>query len=313
MERAIEAFLTELRIKESTSWNTQLAYASDLRAFLAFLEKSNNCSIGINDLKPQRIAAFLEAEKNAGHKRSTLTRRLATLKKFYVYLENQGQIEAPSWKESAHTFQEVIHTARTGLHALCLSEDQISSLLETMNRFPRPRALRDQAILMLLLETGFTVGQLTALDISDLDLPAGRVNITFADNLQEWFPLGESQAYLERYVFKGRPDLIRDSRETALFISQKDGRLSRQGIWQILNHWGRLVDPPISLSPRLVRHTAVQRMVHRGHPLEKIQRLLGHNNSLSTQALIRRLSAECDNGPARCTNYESDQEANLAF
>jgi integrase/recombinase XerD len=165
---------------------------------------------------------------------------------------------------------------------------------------------------MLLLETGFSVGQLTALELDDLDLPAGRVNLTFADNQQQWFPLGEAQMYLEHYLHKGRPELIRDSRETALFVSQKDGRLSRQGIWQILNHWGRLADPPILLSPRLIRHMAVQRMLRRGYPLKEIQRLLGHNNPLSTSALLRRLSAARKGMPGSFSNLESDQEADFA-
>jgi len=201
----IEAFLAELRTKEMASRSTLLAYARDLHAFLAFLENSIDRSVGINDLKPQRISAFLEAEKNAGLKRSTLTRRLVTLRRFFAYLENQGLIGDHSWMESAPTYEEVIHSARRGRHALCLSDDQIASLLETMNSSPRPRAIRDQAILMLLLETGFSVGQLTALELDDLDLPAGLVNITFADNHQQRFPLEEAQVYLERYLHKGRP------------------------------------------------------------------------------------------------------------
>lgn len=310
LQPEIEAFLTELRTTESVSKSTLLAYASDLRAFMAFLANSIDRSVGINELKPQKISAFLEAEKNAGLKRSTLTRRLVTLRRFITYLENRGVFAGHELIESAHIY-EVIDSARREQPALCLSDDQIARLLETMNRFPRPRALRDQAILMLMLETGFSVGQLTALDLEDLDLTASRVYVTSTDNLQQWYPLGKAQVYLEHYLYQGRSDLIRDSRETALFVSQKDGRLSRQGIWQILNHWGQLVDPPIPLSPRLVRRTAVQRMVHRGRPLKEIQNLLGHDNPLSTRALIRRLLADCETVPESLSNFESDRKTDV--
>jgi integrase len=73
-----------------------------------------------------------------------------------------------------------------------------------------------------------------------------------------------------------------------------DGRLSRQGIWQILNHWGKLVNPPIKLSPRLLRHNAAVRMHRDGKPIPEIQIRLGHRNPLSTRALIRRLENLCD-------------------
>lgn len=308
MEGEIEAFLTELRTKRSASKGTLLAYASDLHAFLAFLGNTVNQPVRINDLEPQKISAFLEAEINASYKRSTLTRRLATLRRFFSFLESQGLLNDHRLTDSAATYQEIINRARSGQHLLCLSSDQIASLLDAMSRNPRPRAVRDQAILMLLLETGLSVRQLTALDLDDLDLPAGQVNILFTENLRQWLPLGEAQAYLERYLQKGRPDLIQDSHETALFVSQKDGRLSRQGIWQILHLWGGKVDPPITLSPRLVRYTAVQRMLRRGRSVAEIQRLLGHNNQLSTLALLRRLSSIIDM-PGSISSFESVQRS----
>ena len=72
-----------------------------------------------------------------------------------------------------------------------------------------------------------------------------------------------------------------------------NGRMSRQGIWQILRHWGRMVVTPITLSPRLVRHTAALRVLRSGRSLVEVQALLGHSNPLSTQALLRRLQIAC--------------------
>ena len=109
----------------------------------------------------------------------------------------------------------------------------------------------------------------------------------------EWLPLGKATPYLDRYFQDGRPDLNHEPNEPALFISQMDGRMSRQGIWQILRYWGRLLTPPVILSPRLVRHTAALRMSRNGRSLSEIQALLGHSNPLSTQALLRRLEASC--------------------
>ncbi|MBE9475422.1 MAG: tyrosine-type recombinase/integrase, partial [Chloroflexi bacterium] len=105
--------------------------------------------------------------------------------------------------------------------------------------------------------------------------------------------LGEAKRSIEEYLQEGRPDLLHHPGEPALFISQMDGRLSRQGVWQILNHWGQLVNPPISLSPRVVRHTAALRMRKAGLSNAEIQIRLGHRNPLSTRALIRRLVAAC--------------------
>jgi integrase/recombinase XerD len=102
---------------------------------------------------------------------------------------------------------------------------------------------------------------------------------------------------MERYLLEGRPELNHRADEKALFISQMDGRMSRQGIWQVLRHWGGMVKPPILLSPRLVRHTAALRMAQTGRTIAEIQSLLGHRNPLSTRALLRRLETACGERP----------------
>jgi integrase/recombinase XerD len=130
--------------------------------------------------------------------------------------------------------------------------------------------------------------------LSDLDLNAGLLHLNTYPNNDFWLPLGSATESLRRYLEEGRRDLNPQPDEPALFISQMGGRISRQGIWQILRYWGKLTDPPIDLSPRVVRHTAAVRMARKGRPLDEIQALLGHSNPLSTQALLRRLESVAD-------------------
>lgn len=146
---------------------------------------------------------------------------------------------------------------------------------------------------MLLLETGLSVANLTALDMTDIDLAGKRFHINLDGEGDVWLGLGEAVKPIEDYITDGRPNLLHEPGEAALFISQMDGRLSRQGVWQLLKFWGDQTYPPVPLSPRLVRHRAVLRMQKSGLILTQIQLRLGHSSSLSTQALIRRLEANC--------------------
>ena len=150
---------------------------------------------------------------------------------------------------------------------------------------------------MLLLETGLSVGDLTDLDLTDLDLRAGRFHVNLVGKGDLWLSMGEAKNAVEDYLHEGRSDMLHKPGEPALFISQMDGRLSRQGVWQILNHWGQMTNPPITLSPRVLRHTAALRMSMSGLSNAEIQIRLGHRNPLSTQALIRRLEAACIDQP----------------
>jgi site-specific recombinase XerD len=294
METGISAFLATLEADEEYSESTRMAYANDLRVFLLFLRKTSPQSPRVSELNTKRVAAFIEGERQLGRQRNTLIRRLATLKYFNDYLVNEGLLAPDSLSVNDSDIQRVISAVPASSPLQCLNQEQIESLLTVMEASSRPRAIRDRAILMLLLETGLSVGDLTGLDMSDLDLRAERFHVILAGEGDVWLSMGDAKSSIEDYLTEGRPELLHNPGEPALFISQMDGRLSRQGVWQILNHWGQMANPPIALSPRILRHTAALRMRISGCSVTEIQVRLNHRNPLSTRALIRRLEAACE-------------------
>jgi site-specific recombinase XerD len=239
------------------------------------------------------VTGFLEAERLRGRRRNTLIRRLATLKYFRDYLIREYEIPEDTFSLSDPDLQLALARVPPSRPLQCLNQEQIAALLARMEASPRPRALRDRAILMLMLESGLSVGVLTGLDMTDLDLRAERFHVNLVGKGDLWLAMGKAANTVAEYITEGRPYLLHHHGEPALFISQMDGRLSRQGVWQILNHWGTMVDPPISLSPRILRHTAALRMSAAGLSNTEIQVRLGHRNPLSTRALIRRLEDAC--------------------
>ncbi|MGW8225929.1 MAG: tyrosine-type recombinase/integrase [Anaerolineales bacterium] len=294
MEIEVNAFLRKLETDPAYSESTQLAYANDLRVFLVFLKSLDSHPPRLSDLNNEQVAKFLESERRLGRSRNTLVRRLATLKYFQDYLVQEGKLGKGIFSANDNEILSVIDKIPERNSLDCLNKEQVQSLLLIMDSSPRPRALRDQAIFMFLLETGLSVGQLTDLDMTDLDLNANRFHV-FLDWVGDvWLDMGEARDAIAEYVREGRLNLLHKPGEAALFVSQMNGRLSRQGIWQILKFWGQQLDPTVDLSPRLVRHTAVLRMRKAGLPIRDIQMRLGHRNLLSTQALIRRLEANCD-------------------
>ena len=289
MELQVSAFLASLETSLVYSRSTRLAYAGDLRVFLDFLRSTLQRPPRIADLNVMRVRSFLEAEQLRGRKPSTLSRRLSTLRKFNLFLSEKGlspYIMSFSYGSLAHQIEP---STTSSAVQLFLPQDQVYSLFTLIGTSPHPRALRDQALLILMAELGLSVGSLVNLNLTDLDLRARRIHLFRPDGEDVWIPLGKAFPVVERYVREGRPDLNNRRDEPALFVSQMDGRLSRQGIWQILHAWGVMHDPPLRITPRQVRHTAVIRLVISGRPLSEIQIVLGHRNPFSTQALIRRL------------------------
>jgi integrase/recombinase XerD len=292
MEQQVNAFLANMESQAAYSASTRLAYASDLRVFLDYLQATLQRPPVSADFTPDNIASFFQSEAQSGRRQSTLVRRRATLRSFSRYLSQEGELPADTPGFETLQAEQAIASAAVSPILHCLTEAQVEKVLAAIETSPRPRARRDQAILLLLLETGLSVGALVRLDLDDLDLEQESVFVPGENGKSKPLPLGAAAPALVCYLEEGRPELDHQlSAEKALFISQMNSRLSRQGLWQILRHWGKKVDPPLDLSPRLVRNTAALRMSRFGIPLEEIQAMLGHDNLLSTQALIRRLEA----------------------
>jgi integrase/recombinase XerD len=294
MEAQISAFLASLQTDPAYSQSTRMAYASDLRVFFEYLRSTLDHIPYVEDFNTRQVADFLEAESRSGRRLSTLVRRRATLRRFSNYLHQSGVSNGNVLDTDNRLINETISSVSAERMPQCLTAAQILQLETLIQNSPRPRARRDHAILTLLLETGLSVGTLINLNLSDLDLRAGKLHVRMEEGEDTWLPLGSATEVMKRYLEEGRPDLNREPNEPALFISQMDGRMSRQGIWQILRYWGRLLNPSVVLSPRMVRHTAALHMARKGRPLSEIQALLGHSNPLSTHALLRRLLASCE-------------------
>ena len=291
MEAHLSAYLASLEAQSRYSESTRLAYSSDLRIFFDYLRKKLKRSPKLEDLTVHHVADFLDAERQAGRRQSTLIRRWASLRRFVEYLSQRHIISGGALEANNHLIDRVISKVSPAPPSSYLADIQIKGIQDVIEASPRLRARRDQAILALLVETGLSVGTLVDLDLSDLDLDAKKIHITTEAKQDLWLPLDNATEHLKQYLSEGRPDLNPKPDESALFVSQMGSRMSRQGIWQILQHWGRRVQPPVNLSPRLLRHTAALRLARSGRTLAEIQALLGHSNPLSTQALLRRLKS----------------------
>ena len=293
METEVNAFLSKIEADAAFSESTQLAYANDMRVFLHYLDTLENQPPELDDLNSELVVNFLETERKLGRRRNTLVRRLATLTYFQEFLVTSGSLGSNQFTGNDQIIQRVISQMPENRSPQCLNERQVKTILTILESSSRPRALRDRAIFVLLLETGLSVASLTALDMTDIDLASNRMHVHLEWVGDVWLGMNKAHRPLGDYIVAGRPNLLDKPGEPALFISQMDGRLSRQGVWQILQYWGSQAEPAIHLSPRIVRHSAALRMNKAGMSSRDIQKRLGHRNILSTQALIRRLEANC--------------------
>jgi integrase/recombinase XerD len=174
-----------------------------------------------------------------------------------------------------------------------LSEAEVEALLGAVPG-DGPRPTRDRAILETLYAGGLRISELVGLDLGDIDLHDGFVRVLGKGNKERVVPVGRgARDALGDYLVHGRPELLPAgrSRDPALFLNARGGRLTRQGAWLIVRGAGDRAGLRGRLFPHVLRHSCATHMLDRGADIRVVQELLGHA-SLSTTQVYTRVSPE---------------------
>lgn len=279
MHEEIEAFLDYLMAEKNYSTNTIAAYRNDLTQFAEHLmqHEDGGALEQWSEVTKADIVDYILAMKERQYASSTVARKVAAIKSFFHHLKNEGIIaEDPSATLESPQVKKSLPRA--------ISVEEVERLLAAPASSDTPKALRDAALLELLYATGMRVTELVSLDVSDVDLAAGTVLCRGKGDRERMVPIYDRAAQaLALYLEQGRPKLLSDPNETALFLNHRGERLTRQGLWLIIKEYVEAVGIASDVTPHTLRHSFATHMLHGGAKLRDVQKLLGHANISTTQ------------------------------
>ncbi|AEJ43578.1 site-specific tyrosine recombinase XerD [Alicyclobacillus acidocaldarius] len=273
MDPDIRTFLDHLRLERGLSENTATSYARDLTDFCRYLAREHRT---IRDADRTAVLRYLSDLKGRGMKSTTIARRMSALRSFFRYLLREGVLEADP---TAH-----IEVAAPDEHLpRVVSEEDVERLMAAVRR-PDAMGLRDRAMLETLYATGMRVSELVALSLEDVELAAGFVRVFGKGKKERVVPLGEmAQDALRLYLRYGRPLLVRDRGEGAVFVNRFGRRLTRQGFWNILKGYAQQAGVSVEVTPHTLRHSFATHLLEGGADLRVVQELLGHADISTTE------------------------------
>ena len=275
MQMFLKEYLAHIKLEKNLSKNTVSSYKNDITAFISYLKnkgKEDPSIISSND-----IGGFFKTLNELGLSGSSSARYFSSLKGFFLYLlKNKYILKNPIEKITAPKI------AKRLPGVLDVNEiDKILSAPEVNDKL----GLRDKAILELFYACGTRVSELIDLKVNDLFFDDEIIRVFGKGSKERLIPIGSSAInWVGEYLKKSRPLLMKKSKsENNLFLNSRGSKLSRMGVWKIIDRYVKEAGIEKEVHPHTFRHSFATHLLEGGADLRAVQEMLGHADISTTQ------------------------------
>jgi len=264
-------YLEYIKNEKKLRNNTLEAYIRDILQFKEYLLEQD-----IEEYKETNktiIITYLMNLQKRGKATSTISRNLASIRCFFQFLLNNNIVsEDPTLNLKSPKLEKKIPSV--------LTTEEVNLLLSQ----PKPnnfKGSRDKAMLELLYAAGLRVSEIISLNINDLDLDLGLLNVKENNDNQRVIPIGRlALDALTHYISTYRPNEIVGDKP--LFINYSGSRLTRQGFWKIIKQYTKESNIDKTITPHTLRHSFAVHLLENGADIKMVQEMLGHSDVSTT-------------------------------
>ncbi len=270
-------FLAYLELERGLSPNTISAYRSDLDRFGEFLDGRD---VEVASAAPRDLAEYVallaNPEDGPTPAPSTVHRKTAAIRSLFRYMRLEGMVDDDP------TVGIASQKRRKTLPRV-LTEAEVGRLLAAPTG-SSPQVSRDRAILEVMYAAGLRASEVIGLEMSDVDTREGVLKARGKGNRERVVPIGrEAIRAIEAYLVVGRPRLVGERHEKALFLNYRGRPLTRQGLYKIIQGHAGSVGLADRMSPHTLRHSFATHLLAGGCDLRSVQEMLGHADVATTQ------------------------------
>lgn len=287
---AINQFLEHLRFERNLSRHTLRNYAVDLWQFSDFLFRiEKRRDLAPAEIDNLTIREWMADMRAAGKRKTSIARKLASLRTFYQFLIREGKLD----KNPAKLVATPKIERKLPVH---LTAEDALRFIETPD-INTDLGRRDRAILEFLYATGIRVGELVNIDIRHIDFRGRTVRVFGKRRKERIVPFHEPALQaLMLYLTQTRPLFLSnapvDKRdENAVFLNYQGTRITTRSVGRLVDKYIRQCADINKISPHSLRHSFATHLLDAGADLRDIQELLGHAR-LSTTQIYTQVSME---------------------
>ena len=275
MDGHISAFEEYLRHEKNASEHTLINYLIDLRQFQEFLGARKHGQDDVRSIDHRVIRHFLSFLHQRRYKKSSIGRKVASLRAFFRFLHRERVVEVNPAKIVATPKAEKKHPR-------FLTVDDAFRLMEAPDE-KTLQGLRDKAILEVFYASGVRISELAGLNEEDVDLGIGLMKVLGKGKKERIVTLGSHATRAVQNYLKAKEVLPAEQKKTPMFLNRYGKRLSGRGIRRVVEKYVNQAVLSNRISPHGLRHSFATHLLDGGADLRSIQELLGHVSLATTQ------------------------------
>jgi integrase/recombinase XerC len=277
MRPQIGTFLQYLRVERGASPHTIKSYREDLTALAEYLADADGRTPAPGSITMAELRGFVSALHEAGYAKSSIARRLASVRSFLRFGQREG------WSK-ANPAKALRNPRKSHKLPHYLSTDDVGKLLAAPQG-EAAMAIRDRAILETLYSAGMRVSELVGLCDGDLDFSTGIVRIRGKGKRERLGSLGSyaTRALRRWLAVRTLSPREKPGREAPVFTNKFGTRLTTRSVARMLEKYLKLTSLDLRTSPHTLRHSFATHLLDRGADIRSVQELLGHKSLVTTQ------------------------------
>lgn len=277
VQEQVKVYLDYCKFRKELDEKTLKAYRIDLRQYFEFIHSE--------EPNKSEIEEFI-IELHKKYEQKTVKRKIASIKAFYNYLEEEELVEKNPFRRIKVGFKEMVILPRI------IPREEIEQLLNYMYACARKPGgsenkywLRDMCVVEMFFATGARVYEISNIRMECINLNSGLICIMGKGGKERYVQIGEESvlSLLKKY-YQANEEAIKKS--GYFFVNQRGKRYSEQSIRIMMKKYTKQAGIERNVTPHMFRHSFATYLIEEGVDVSFVQQILGHSSIKTTQIYI---------------------------
>lgn len=277
LQDKVKPYLEYCTYRKELDTKTIKAYRIDLTQFFSYVQSA--------EPEKETIEQYI-TDLHKKYKQKTIKRKIASIKAFYSYLEEEELVEQNPFRKIKVKFKETIILPRI------IPREEIEQLLNyiyasisSLSGIQYKHTLRDASVIEVFFATGARVYEISNIRAENINLNSGLIRIMGKGGKERYIQISNTAVLdiLRKYYEENEPEIKKSG---YFFINNRGKRYTEQSIRLMLKKYTLKAGIQRKITPHMFRHSFATYLIEEGVDVSCVQQLLGHSSIKTTQIYI---------------------------